>query len=142
MNLLFQLILTAGLALGACSPTPKAEVHYIPMDHTSIFKIKPTPQHTVEIDSTLFCDHEVTMFIYRPDSVFLVDQHSDTTGYKIQRLIQSGVYLLSDDTPMPVVMTIMEFPYLDSKPKYTVYFLKGKFLLRFSQHTNIPCDIL
>lgn len=142
MKYLISLLITGILALGACAPKPIPSTHYIVMKNIAIFQVSYGPD-TVMIDSTLFCKHEVNTFVFRPDSVFLVDSLKHSEGYKVVGNPTKGVYVLSDDTPMPVALQITRFPLSKGdKPRVTVYFQKGRYILRLSEHTAVPCDKL
>lgn len=138
MKYLISLFIAGVVALGACSP--KTKVHYVPMAQTAIFQVHYDNKTTV-VDSTLYCEHEVTMFVFDGTSVFLVD--GDTTSYKIVSQVSQGVFVLDDGTPLPTVLHVHKYPLKEGdEEKFSIYFQKGRYIMRFSQHKDLSCEEL
>lgn len=143
MKYLLSLLITVGLALGACSQKEVPQTHYIVMEQAAIFKVHYPKPDTLVIDSVLYCGHEVNTFVFRPDSVFLVDSLKNSEKYELLAQLDRGVYLLGDGTNIPTVLQIHEFAETEKGPlRITVYFQRANYILRFSGHKNLTCKEL
>lgn len=139
MKKLLFLVTVLVTALGACSQRVP-ETHYVRMEQAAILKVHYTKETTI-LDSTLYCGHEVNTFVFRPDSVFLVDSLKNSEDYKIVGQIEKGLYMLSDGGSVPILLHLYEVP-VGGKKYLTVYFQRGRYIMRFSQYKDLNCDKL
>jgi len=136
----FILYLTAVLLIGCTAPStsqevPRADTINITLYNYSEFLVDYVGQSAI-ISDTIACGHEVILFTWRPDSVFLVS--ADTTrGYRLIDQVDRGVYLLTDGTDIPTVLHTYR-----SQGKLLIYFQRSNHIIRVAEDKNMDCGQL
>ena len=132
MKQLLTLLLVA--CLGACS-AQKSEEHTVILTHRAMFGVSYDSASTT-IDTTFFCGPEAAIFKWTPKTVTLSNERG-VVEVPIQSRISAGVFVLSTEDSIPVILHIYE----DKNHDYLIYFQKRNVITRFST-TSVPCDEL
>lgn len=129
------------LIVSCAAQSTRRETHYITTHQTTLFKVHldSTERTGVAIDSVLDCRHEITLFVWSPEQVFLVDELGDSTVWQMVDMVQPGIYILADGT---AVYTVLHM-HRDSTHEEgsVIYFQKGMYIKRIASY-NQSCEEL